>query len=47
MSTTPSVFFAVLVLSGSAGIVAQTLPVPAQSAPGQILEELVATRHAD
>jgi hypothetical protein len=45
MSTTSSVFFAVLVLSGSVGIVAQTPPVPEQPTTGQILEELVATQN--
>ena len=45
MSTTSSVFFAVLVLSGSAGIVAPTPPVPEQPTTGQILEELVATQN--
>jgi hypothetical protein len=45
MSTTPSVFFAVLLLSGGAGIMAQTPPVPEQSTTGQIVEELVATQN--
>jgi hypothetical protein len=44
MSTTHMVF-AVLVLSGSVGIVAPTPPAPGQSTTGQILEELVATQN--
>jgi hypothetical protein len=45
MSITSRIIFAVLVLSGSAGIVAQTPPVPGQCPTVQILEETAATQN--
>jgi hypothetical protein len=45
MSTTPSVLVAVLVLSGGAGVVAQTRPVPEPLTAGQLLDELAATQN--
>ena len=46
MSTTPNLLVAMLVLSGSATLVAQTPPVPdPPSTTGQVLEELVATQN--
>ena len=46
MSTTPSLVVAVLILSGSTSLVAQTPPVPDPPlTAGQFLEELVATQN--